>query len=382
MHNSAEMLEAIWGILKAGAVVVPLNLSITDDAVAAMATDSAAVALVASGDQCARVEALRARLAGVRAGAFVGARGRRCRAGTTSPRGATRSRPIRRRRRLADDDECNIIYSSGTTGLPKGIVHTHRRRLDWAYDLALALRYHCGARTLCSLGLYSNISWAGFLCTLLAGGTVVIMRAFEPRALLEMVEPRAHHARRDGAAAVPAHPRVARLRPLRRRARCRSLMCCGSPLPPALKADTIRRLGCELIELYGLTEGLITTLAPEDVERKLASVGKPLPGTDLRILGADDQRGRARRVRRDRRPRPHRHGGLPRPAGGQRRGHLDRRAGAALAAHRRHRPSRRRRLPVHRRPQEGHDPVGRAEHLPGRHRARRCCSTPTWRRWP
>jgi acyl-CoA synthetase (AMP-forming)/AMP-acid ligase II len=66
-------------------------------------------------------------------------------------------------------------------------------------------------------------------------------------------------------------------------------MCCGSPLTPTLKAETIRRLGCELIELYGLTEGLITTLAPEDVERKLASVGKPLPGTDLRILGPDDR---------------------------------------------------------------------------------------------
>jgi len=52
----------------------------------------------------------------------------------------------------------------------------------------------------------------------------------------------------------------------------RSLMCCGSPLVPTLKAEAIRRLGCELIELYGLTEGVITTLAPEDVERKLASV--------------------------------------------------------------------------------------------------------------
>ena len=76
---------------------------------------------------------------------------------------------------------CNIIYSSGTTGLPKGIVHTHRGRLDWAYDLSIALRYHGGARTLATLGLYSNISWVMMLCTLLAGGTLYVAAAFRRR---------------------------------------------------------------------------------------------------------------------------------------------------------------------------------------------------------
>ena len=287
MHNSAEMLEAIWGILKAGAVAVPLNLSITDDAVVAMTTDSAAVALIASGDQCARVAALRARLVGVGADSFIGHEAS-LPGWHDFPAWRDAQPPDPPATQLADDDECNIIYSSGTTGLPKGIVHTHRRRLDWAYDLAIALRYHCGARTLCSLGLYSNISWAGFLCTLLAGGTVVIMRAFEPRALLEVVG----RERITHGAMVPLQfQRILELPDFDRYdvSSLRSLMCCGSPLPPALKAATIRRLGCELIELYGLTEGLITTLAPEDVERKLASVGKPLPGTDIRILGADDR---------------------------------------------------------------------------------------------
>jgi acyl-CoA synthetase (AMP-forming)/AMP-acid ligase II len=289
MHNSLEMLEAIWGILKAGGVVVPLNLSITDDAVTAMIADSAAVAVIASDEQCRRVESLRNGLASLLAHGLVGLDAQGAGAGWQEYR-AWRDAQARDPPGvvLADEDECNIIYSSGTTGQPKGIVHTHRRRLDWAYDLSIALRYHCGARTLCSLGLYSNISWAGFLCTLLAGGTVVVMRAFEPRALLETVQ----RERISHGAMVPVqyqrileHPDFAR----HDVSSLRSLMCCGSPLSGALKAEVIHRLGCELIELYGLTEGLITTLAPEDVERKLASVGKPLPGTDIRILGPDDR---------------------------------------------------------------------------------------------
>ena len=62
MHNSLEMLEAIWGILKAGGVAVPLNVSITDAAIKAMALDSSAVAVIASDELCGRVDRLRSGL--------------------------------------------------------------------------------------------------------------------------------------------------------------------------------------------------------------------------------------------------------------------------------------------------------------------------------
>jgi acyl-CoA synthetase (AMP-forming)/AMP-acid ligase II len=66
-------------------------------------------------------------------------------------------------------------------------------------------------------------------------------------------------------------------------------MCCGSPLPVAVKRRVRDRLDCNLIELYGLTEGIVAVLAPEDFERKIESVGKPIPGQDIRIVGADDR---------------------------------------------------------------------------------------------
>jgi long-chain acyl-CoA synthetase len=64
----------------------------------------------------------------------------------------------------------------------------------------------------------------------------------------------------------------------------RHMCTVGSPMHVALKVAVAREFGAELIELYGLTEGILTTLDPEYVESKAASVGKPVPGTDLRII--------------------------------------------------------------------------------------------------
>ena len=283
MRNSLEMGELMFGALRCGAVVVPLNTAVADAAVRAMIEDCGATVVAASDEHCARIDALRRDLPAVRE--FLG---------VNSPGTGWRELAAWRDSQsaaaveieLADDDPCNIIYSSGTTGLPKGIVHSHRRRLDWAYDLGLALRYHGGAVTLCSLGLYSNISWVGLLCTFLAGGTVVVAREFDVRGVLEVIERR----RVTHTSMVPvqfqrllddaafAASDVSSLQ---------AVMCCGSPLALELKRSLIERLGCDFVELYGLTEGVVTTLAPEDALRKLASVGKPLPGTDIRIVGED-----------------------------------------------------------------------------------------------
>jgi acyl-CoA synthetase (AMP-forming)/AMP-acid ligase II len=66
-------------------------------------------------------------------------------------------------------------------------------------------------------------------------------------------------------------------------------MCCGSPLAPALKRAVMEKLPGEFIELYGLTEGLVTILSPEDMTAKIDSVGRPSPGQRLVILDAEDR---------------------------------------------------------------------------------------------
>lgn len=183
---------------------------------------------------------------------------------------------------------CNIIYSSGTTGLPKGIVHTHAQRAAWACDLGLALRYDSAARTLAVVGLHSNISWVCMLCTFLVGGTLLVDKAYDPAAFFERV-------RDDGVSHTAMVPLMCQRlldawpEDPSDHAGLRSLMCCGSPLPVGVKAELLERFGGVLIELYGSTEGVITTLDPEDAPGRLASVGKPVPGTDLMIVGADDR---------------------------------------------------------------------------------------------
>jgi acyl-CoA synthetase (AMP-forming)/AMP-acid ligase II len=286
MDNRLETVLVLFGILRSGAVAVPLNVSVTDAAIAAMCADAGCVAVFASGAHCTRIDALRAagelkvrHCIGCEAPAAPWLDFAQFLAAHAADAPAVAIRP---------DDECNLIYSSGTTALPKGIVHTHQCRMHWAYDCALALRYRRGCRTLFTLGLFSNISWVSMLATLLVGGTLVLLRAFNPRAVLAAIEAeRVTHA-----AVVPVQIERLLACPERGEFRTSSLeavMCCGSPLRPEAKLGFAQAYDCDLIELYGLTEGLVTILEPEELERKVLSVGKPVLGAEIRILGVDDR---------------------------------------------------------------------------------------------
>ena len=168
-------------------------------------------------------------------------------------------------------------------------MHNHAGRRDWAYDLAIALRYHGKSRTLLTLGLYSNISWVAMLTTLLAGGSVVIHKHFDALAFLDTVkrEQITHTAMvpiqfQRIVEAIEQTPDDINLSSMQ------SMMSCGSPLHAEVKRALFKHFDCGIIELYGLTEGVITTIDPEQSEGRWSSVGKPLLGTDILILDDDD----------------------------------------------------------------------------------------------
>ena len=285
MSNGPEMIETLFGLIKAGLTSGPINLSVTDEAITGMIRDADARMIICTEDQARRTEASRElfaeceKIIRVSTGTLKGWRDY-----TAWAADAPAAEPDAQ---IDPDTPLNIIYSSGTTGTPKGIVHTQKGRRDWAGDLAIALRYHGAARTLVTIGMYSNISWVSMLCTALAGGTLIIEPGFDAARFWELCSTE----RITHSSMVPlqmqkimeADPDPAMDTSVQ------AIMTAGSPLYPDLKRQLFDRFGPAIIELYGLTEGVITTLDPEVAEGRLASVGQPLLGTDLKIVDEQDK---------------------------------------------------------------------------------------------
>ena len=291
MSNGPEMLEALFGTLRAGACVVPLNVSVAPAALAAMIDDCGARAVFASDEYHEQLTP--ARHDSVKLWVTSDGTGSPC--SPWQPYDSWLNQPLSadvaqfiERLKIEPEAACNIIYSSGTTGVPKGIVHDHHRRADWARSMALALRYDSRAVTICPIGLYSNISWVSMLSTFVVGGTLVVERQFDPaRVLATIARERVTH----GSLVPIIVQRLLEADEFSRsdRSSLRALMCCGSPLSLPLKRRALNDFGCAFIELYGLTEGVITTLEPEEAQGREMSVGKPLPGTDILLLNEQDQ---------------------------------------------------------------------------------------------
>ncbi len=177
----------------------------------------------------------------------------------------------------------NIIYSSGTTGTPKGIVHTNSLR--WPQMAGAALRtYRPDNVTLVSTPLYSNTTLVSFLPALGGGGTVVVMAKFNADAFLALAEKhRVTHAM-----LVPVQYRRLMQHPnfdAYDLSNFRTKFCTSAPFAADLKAEILERWPGGLVEFYGMTEGggscmLIAHEHPD----KLASVGQPMEGHDMRVI--------------------------------------------------------------------------------------------------
>lgn len=177
----------------------------------------------------------------------------------------------------------NIIYSSGTTGTPKGIVQSHGMR--WAYAVRSILRgYGPDAVTLISTPLYSNTTLVSFMPTLTFGGTVVLMPKFDTTRYLEL----AQRHRVTHTMLVPvqyqrlmAHPDFDRYDLSSFQAK----FCTSAPFAASIKADVVRRWPGKLTEYYGMTEGGGSCqLEADEWPTKLHTVGRPMEGHDIRLI--------------------------------------------------------------------------------------------------
>ena len=275
--NSIEYVVVFLGALRAGIVVAPLAPSNIAASLAAMVADADARLLFVDADAVTRF----ASVAGsIRAKwvALDGVAGHPALTAWLAGPGAvpapTSVRP---------EHPFNIIYSSGTTGVPKGIVQPHSMR--WAHvQRAPVYGYGEDCITLLSTPLHSNTTLVSFFPTIAVGGTIVLMARFDAVAYLELAEwHRVTHTM-----LVPVqYQRIMALPEFDGfdLSSFRMKLSTSAPFAAALKADIVCRWPGTLVEFYGMTEGGGTCVLNANLHRdKLHTVGLPAPGHDIRLI--------------------------------------------------------------------------------------------------
>ena len=181
------------------------------------------------------------------------------------------------------------LYSSGTTGTPKGIIHSHGMR--W-HQMAGGFKsiYSHDTRSLVSTPLYSNTTLAVFLPTICHGGFARIMEKFDALAYLG-------HAQTDKT----THTMLVPVQYQRLLAHADFgnydlssfivKFCTSAPFAAELKAGVLKRWPGGLVEIYGMTEGgVVCMLQAHHHPHKLHTVGQPVTGHELIVLDEDDNR--------------------------------------------------------------------------------------------
>jgi acyl-CoA synthetase (AMP-forming)/AMP-acid ligase II len=289
MPASVEAWVALWGSAKAGCVTVPLNVMLDPDSLALLTHDSDAVVVVAGSGTEAKLDSIRDRLPSVRPDGWLtfGAGGPGWRdaneltaAADPSPCGV----------QIDPDDVITILYTSGTTGRPKGIEHTHVSRLAYPYGFGIGLKTDRYSVAVLGTPPYASGTWITMAPTMYVGGTLVILPTYSAEAFMTAVE------RERGTHAFLVPTQWIALSHYEKRASfdvssLRCLVTAGQPL----SEKTYYGLEAAfhdggLYEVYGFSEGFSTLRIPEDAARgKRTSVGKPALLDDIRAI---DETGR------------------------------------------------------------------------------------------
>ena len=291
LPNGHEFVEIFYGAARAGFVLVPLNWRLTADELAFMLRDSGASMLVSGAEFDGVTADLHERHGGgtvVRDWVRVGADGPPGTLDYDLLLGEASDRPVDVD--SGGDDPLFIMYTSGTTGLPKGALHTHDS-VEWAVLTVLAtadLRFR--DRYLICLPLYHVGALNPLTDIIYHGGTAVLMRQFDP----ELIWTVFRDEQVTTTLAVPAmlNFMLQTYRPdVHQPLQLRWIMSGASPVPPSLIVE-YARLGFEIHQVYGLTEsgGPACLISPDEALLRIGSTGKAFFHTDVRIVdeaGAD-----------------------------------------------------------------------------------------------
>jgi malonyl-CoA/methylmalonyl-CoA synthetase len=267
--NSLDWVIAYLGALRSGACIVPMNPDYHAAEAAHILSDSEPALVIADTQRAAIVEPL----------------GRRVAAVDRLPRDAAPAMPA-----LTPDSPAAILYTSGTTGRPKGAVLDHGGLLAQARGAIEVWRWTSSDILVHALPLFHLHGLGmGLNGTLLSGGSATLIH-FSPEAVV------AELTRQDAECGtmlfgVPAmyqrlcdwldqHPTDL--------SRVRLFVSGSAPLPPALFERCSKLLGQPPVERYGITEGGIVVTNPFDGPRRPGRVGLPFPGVEVKLGERDE----------------------------------------------------------------------------------------------
>ena len=294
--NCVEFALFYYGASKAGVVPVPLNYRLAPPEWSYIVGDAGAKLLVARGELVDAIDRVRSELKSVQ----------RCIALDAAPRAGWESwsdwldgQPTRApEREIEETGDAYQMYTSGTTGHPKGAVITHRAVTANVSQFGLVLDLRAGQRYLIVAPIYHAAGAVGIFWVVAMGGTAYIQEDFVPAEVVRALS----EERIAAATLVPAMiqaclvsvPDVAE----RRYDDLRFMLYGASPIA----VDTLRRAievwGCGFVQGYGMTETTagLSLLMPRDHERALAekpelllSAGRPILGTEIRIVDENDR---------------------------------------------------------------------------------------------
>jgi len=279
LPNVPYFAVCYYGVLRAGAVVVPMNVLLKRREVAFYLRDPGAKLLLAwqgfaedaqTGAQDAGVECLL-----VTPGEFEQT------LAATQPRPGTAE--------ADDSDTAVILYTSGTTGTPKGAELTHAN-LTRNCEIALGL-FGLGSEAvvLGALPLFHSFGQTcGLNATIAGGGLLTLIPRFDPRKALEIIE-------RDRVSVFQGVPTMynAMLNdPEASSFDTSTLVVCasgGAAMPVELMRGFEEKFGCKVLEGYGLSEtSPIASFNHPDRERKAGSIGTPIDGVEMKLVDDED----------------------------------------------------------------------------------------------
>lgn len=289
MMNSHEFISAFFAIAKLGAVVVPLNWRLVPDELEFILKDSGSTVLFYSEEFLPSVSELHARGDKTDIAHWI-----HTGSNDTKPPFAKGFDEIVDPSPSTEpditawnDDMLYIMYTSGTTGLPKGVMHTHSTQMDALVTLNATSDFCIGDRYLNPMPLFHVGALTPAITTAYRGLAHVLMRAFDPVKTWELVR----DEKITNALLVPAMLGACRMvydPSTHNHSTLRWFLSGAAPVPKAL-IEAYGEMGIEIHQVYGLTEtcGPACLTTPEDALRKAGSTGKAFFHTDVKIVRPD-----------------------------------------------------------------------------------------------